>query len=205
MAPVCLILTLGLYFLRGASPLIAAVVISILVIIAILAVVLFVSVGADEALRFAVGDPTLTGRDQIWHYSLSLFWQSPMEGRGYGAVWSVGIFSILQLPQMSETSLLRGGHNGYLDVMTESGIIGLGLSLVFLTSILYRLWVRIPYHNSRLLNFVAIYTFFAITLEDLVVSTIFRSGTGFWIYFLLVAHASIFLNSRWRMINRLKG
>lgn len=192
LAPICLILISVIYLLGRASSLTTSIIILIFSIVAIIVAVIIVSVGIDDLLKIAFGDPTLTGRDQIWQYMLSLFWQSPIVGHGYGAVWSVGIVSVLQLPQMSETFVLREGHNGYLDVMTESGIVGLGLTVIVLTNMLYRLWMIIPYENCRRINFVAIYTFLAIALEDMVQSNIFRSGNGFWIYFLLVTYASIF-------------
>src|ERR1700721_2461654 len=97
--------------------------------------IIIVSVGVDDVLSFMVGDPTLTGRNQIWQYSLSLFSQSPILGHGYGGVLNVGIFSFLQLSQMSENFVLTGGQNGYLDIATESGIVGLCLTTIFLVSI----------------------------------------------------------------------
>jgi exopolysaccharide production protein ExoQ len=196
LAPVCFILICILFLLARASASTVSVVTVMSVLLATLTTMVVVSIGLSEVLNFTVGDASLTGRDQIWKHSLALFWQSPIIGRGYGAVWNVGNFSLLEIPQLSEVFLLKGGHNGYLDVMTESGIIGLILTIIFLVSIVYRLLVRMPCINSNRINLIALFTFFAITLEDIVVSNIFRAGSGFWVYFLIVTHAAIFLGLR---------
>lgn len=193
LVPICVILTLAINFIRRTKSLTAFVMILILAIVALIAILIIVSIGFDEILKVTVGDPTLTGRDQIWDYSLSLFSQSPLLGHGYGAVWNVGVFSVLQLPEMSESFVLTGGQNGYLDVMAESGIVGLSLAMIFLASVLYRLLVRMPHEEFKEINLIAIYTFFAITLEDMFETNIFRSGAGFWIYFLLITHAAMFV------------
>ena len=191
---ICLVLTVCFIALRTANS-IAAFVVTLIAGGAIaLAIATIASIGVDNFLMSTIGDTTITGRDMIWYHALSLFWQSPLVGRGYGGIWNVGTYSVLQLPNMSETFILKEAHNGYIDILAELGIIGLILAIVFIASIFYQVWHRIPFASVKRINFIALYTCLAIILENIFVSSIFRSGDGFWLYFLLVTHASIFIS-----------
>ena len=193
LAPVCMILTIGLISIRRASLVTGLVVTLIFALTCALTTAIIISVGVDEFLINTVGDPTFTGRDRIWQYALSVFWESPIAGRGFGSLWNVGIFSILQQNILGVEFVIKEGHNGYIDIVTELGIVGLLLTIMFIIIILYRLWVRIPFASVNRINFIAVYMFFAIVLINVLESTIFRSGNEFWLYFLLVTLASTFI------------
>lgn len=195
LTPVSLFLTVGIIWLRRASPVTAFALILFTICAGVITVAIIASIGVDNFLIDLFGDATFTGRNRIWDHALSLFWQSPVIGQGYGSLWNVGIFSILQQQDLfSVAFFLRAGHNGYIEVLTELGIVGLLLTILFLFSTFYRLWLRIPSADiPPPITFLAIYIFFATLLENIVESSIFRSGNGFWIYFLLVIFASFFM------------
>src|SRR5579871_5852153 len=54
------------------------------------AITAFMNSDNEDLLQTLVGDPTLTGRDQIWAYAISKFDASPIVGAGYGAIWQIG-------------------------------------------------------------------------------------------------------------------
>ena len=190
LAPICIILTILVIFSRRVNPIILVL---IYVSIAVITAAIIGLVGLDNALLNVIGDTTFTGRTGIWDYALSLFWQSPIIGRGYGGIWNVGSYSILLLPDLSEsTFVLDSSHSGYIDVMAALGSVGLLFTIFFIISTFVRLGRQIPIANFRQTNFIAIYTFIAFFLDNFLESSLFRTGSGFWIYFLLVTYASFF-------------
>jgi exopolysaccharide production protein ExoQ len=88
-----------------------------------LAYTAFIFFGAD--LVAVVGrDATLTGRTEIWPIVLDAVWQKPLLGFGYyAAVDFMG-------PILDASVGSRYSHNGYLDVLLGTGIVGL-VSLLF--------------------------------------------------------------------------
>jgi exopolysaccharide production protein ExoQ len=193
LAPVCIILTIGIILLRRARSVTVFVMTLIGALTGALATAIIIFVGVDELLINTVGDPTFTGRDRIWRYALSLFWQSPIAGRGFGSLWNVGIYSVLQQKILNVDFIIKEGHNGYIDTIAELGIVGLLLAIGFIAGIFYRLWVRSSYVNVKQINFIALYTLLALVVLNITESTIFRPGNEFWLYFVLVTHASIFI------------
>lgn len=75
-------------------------------------------------------DVTLTGRTSLWAYTLEEWAEHPWAGLGYGAFW-LGpnspsgwiIDRIYWVPWQA--------HNGYIDILNETGIIGLSLVIGF--------------------------------------------------------------------------
>jgi exopolysaccharide production protein ExoQ len=81
----------------------------------------------ETILSAAVGslgrDMTFTGRTEIWELLVPIAAKHPILGLGYGGFW---INSPLPWPGLNE------GHNGYLDVVLELGVVGLLLLGMFL-------------------------------------------------------------------------
>jgi O-antigen ligase len=177
-----------------AKAVVTIVVTLLFVLAAALAATMFFSAGVDTVLMDIAGDSTLTGRDRIWKYALSRFWQSPIVGVGYGSLWNVGIYSLFQQHILRMSFIIKEGHNGYIDVITELGVVGLFLMILYLITTIYRLRTRIACADVAKINFVAIFMWFAIVLINITESTLFRSGNEFWLYFLLVTHASTFIS-----------
>lgn len=74
---------------------------------------------------------TLTGRDVIWDIMSAEIAKHPMQGIGYGSFWTgpdgpsgyvrdILFFTIWQ------------AHNGYLDIINETGFIGFAISMLFM-------------------------------------------------------------------------
>jgi O-antigen ligase len=68
---------------------------------------------------------TLTGRTDTWAELVPVVKQQPMLGRGVGSFWTT---------ERKEFYQMDHGHNGYLDVLLELGVVGLGLNLIWLLS-----------------------------------------------------------------------
>lgn len=70
----------------------------------------------------------LTGRTEIWQILLLSISQHPFTGIGYGAFW-LGAGSPAQFIADEFGWMPAHGHNGYLDLLNELGVIGLALFL----------------------------------------------------------------------------
>ena len=58
--------------------------------------------------------------------------QDPYLGQGFGALWQVGVQMGDQLEAGQLNWIMNEAHNGCLDVLAQTGIIGLFLLIIFL-------------------------------------------------------------------------
>jgi O-antigen ligase len=75
-------------------------------------------------------DETLTGRTELWAALLPEVDRNPVLGHGYASFWTTDRRVLYGLPS---------GHNGYLDILLEMGVVGLAFYCVWLLSCLRQL------------------------------------------------------------------
>lgn len=88
--------------------------------------------GQAEIMEAIFGDPTFTGRTDIWEFVNTEIDEARWLGVGYGSYWDVGEENdpSLRAPPgnwMAETEvgLINQAHNGYLDLQLQIGLVGL--------------------------------------------------------------------------------
>ncbi|KRR10477.1 hypothetical protein CQ12_10495 [Bradyrhizobium jicamae] len=87
-----------------------------------------------EDLVALVGrDATFSGRTYIWHIVFDAVWQKPLLGYGYYAA-TVDFIRPLLVGAMGQAAV--DAHNGYLDVLLGTGIVGLALLLFCISSVI---------------------------------------------------------------------
>jgi O-antigen ligase len=132
-------------------------------------------------------DTTFTGRTYIWDYVLNFFDQRPWLGWGYQSFWSIGA----DAPSLKADNFVSGlnqSHNGYVDILLETGIIGFVVILAFLTSLIRaidRSWKARADVAILLLSL----TLFC-SIHNLLESSLTRGFAVPWIVLLLVAGIS---------------
>lgn len=78
-------------------------------------------------------DPSsLTGRVQIWPVLLDYASDHPLFGSGYGSFWGIGSSSPIFERTSTWVTILRQAHNGYIDLLIQTGWIGLLLAVAVL-------------------------------------------------------------------------
>ncbi len=191
LAPISLAITLMLVAARlYSADYTSAIVFMIACVIAVS--VMFVAViGLDNFLSYFVDDLTFSGRTAIWDYTMSLFWENPIFGQGFGAIWNVGIYSLMQQKILNIGLVLKHAHNGYIGLLAEIGVVGLSLLIGLLVVTLCRLWLRIPIKRVNRVCFIAIYLLFANCLVNITEVTFFTLSSNLWIYFLLMSSATV--------------
>jgi len=129
LAPAALVLALNVMRTEG---LVRVAVVSILIG---LAGAIWVSIlgaglsGSDLAL-LAFGDLTFTGRTDLWEYLWNEIGNSPVVGVGYGSFWYTGLRSSPIDFATGWAARAGQAHNGYLDLVLQTGFIGLALALI---------------------------------------------------------------------------
>lgn len=92
--------------------------------------VVALSVAGEATILSLIPDPTFTGRTDMWRFAESQFEQHWYLGLGYGALWQSGDNISFLLTRSGVSWVANEAHNGYLDVLAQTGICG-GLALVF--------------------------------------------------------------------------
>jgi len=122
------------YYLIRSAPVSGGILVLIVFGVSVLASAAFLAFSED--LVAVVGrDTTLTGRTDIWPIVLDAVWQKPLLGFGYYAATADFIRPLL-LGAVGSAAV--DAHNGYLDVLLGTGIVGLGSLLFCISSVLVR-------------------------------------------------------------------
>ena len=77
----------------------------------------------------AVGDPTFTGRTDIWAFTLDQASHRPFGGFGFRSFWRVGADSPALQVAGTFTSRTAHAHNGYIDILLNGGAVAVALFL----------------------------------------------------------------------------
>jgi tetratricopeptide (TPR) repeat protein len=136
-------------------------------------------------------DPSAPERRLHWRTALSLFRESPVVGKGYGA------FRVYSLTEMTaewysqgsarRTQMLMPGyaHNEYLQVLADTGLIGAVLLLALLAAIyvtLIRVALRHPQTEWRRLALGLIAAITAFLFQNLVGVTFRQAGASMFLW-----------------------
>ncbi|HKD23687.1 MAG TPA: O-antigen ligase family protein [Rhizomicrobium sp.] len=139
----------------------------------------------QDVLTTFFHDATFTGRTEIWSFAWSNIVLKPYAGYGFNGFWGVGGGSAAMSSNNSLLVNILQSHNGYLDTLLETGFVGLGILVCFIT-------VTVG-HCSRLLRSdpangafcLSVAIFFM--LHNFEESSAFRRFEPTWVIFLVAA------------------
>ena len=98
-------------------------------------------ISLEQILTFVFGDPTLTRRTDLWRHLLYTIYERPLLGSGWGAFWGTGkAVNPIHAPPKAwflDASMINTAHNGYLDLVLQSGFVGLVLSILLIIRCLW--------------------------------------------------------------------
>jgi exopolysaccharide production protein ExoQ len=101
----------------------------LLLLVAVSTVVVVIVVWPDSLIYLLGKDVTLTGRTQIWSAVFDSIVKRPWLGYGYQAFW-LGLEGESYRVILVVSWLLSQAQNGFLDVLLESGLMGLTIVLL---------------------------------------------------------------------------
>lgn len=134
-------------------------------------------------------DATLTGRTGLWADILENASKQPLLGVGFGAFW-VGPIGYDLYPLSNWSKVTPGwrpnqGHNGFLDVYVELGLVGLcltmGVIFAAFRNILYTLSTNFEYARIRAVFLILI------LFTNVTESSLLKGTHSLWLLFLLFA------------------
>ena len=88
------------------------------------------------AVGYLYGDVTFTGRVSIWDYVLAKHAEAPWLGHGFGSFWGMGDLTPAISEDVPHVREFGQAHNGYLDVLVQTGRVGMGLLAAMLGVVL---------------------------------------------------------------------
>ncbi len=139
------------------------------------------------------GDLTFSLRTPIWAAVVRTIAERPWIGHGFGSFWDVGLrLNPLNAPWnefFMNAQVINTAHDGYLDQLLQTGIVGFSLGLLAIARCLYALQSAAAATKDRFervaltgLLCLAI----CIVLNNLLESYLFRPGDGIGFLFLLI-------------------
>lgn len=85
-----------------------------------------------DLAAIVTGDPTFTGRTDIWAFTLDQVAQRPIAGFGFRSFWQIGAESPALTTGATFTAQTAHAHNGYIDIMLHGGVVALMLFIPLL-------------------------------------------------------------------------
>jgi O-antigen ligase len=135
----------------------------------------------EVTIEMSGRDSTLTGRSDLWEDILQYASKNPFTGVGYGSFWIGNLSHNLWDKHFWQPTQ---GHNGYIDIYVELGMIGLFL----LGSLLLSAFGKIK--NNIVANFeygcFQIAMFIMIIIHNFAETSFLRGEVDLWFMFLLV-------------------
>jgi O-antigen ligase len=143
--------SLGLLFLVPPVAIVAAAIrrhlriaLPILMVVLTIPAVVLVSGGVSgfdyrDISRAVSGDPTFTGRTDLWKFSAAHIAERPLTGWGFQSFWGIGPAS--PASRMTDTFIARAphSHNGYVDMALEGGVTAVVMLLAIILMIAW--WI----------------------------------------------------------------
>jgi exopolysaccharide production protein ExoQ len=143
---------------------------------------------AELVLETTGRDITLTGRTNLWIDVLNNAKKNPVLGVGYGAFW-VGHIGYNMYPLSSWSRVTPGwrpnqGHNGYIDVFVDLGVIGVILLLIILGSAFSGAFNDLS--NNFEFARLRLALLVSIVINNAAEASFFKGTHALWFVFLLV-------------------
>jgi O-antigen ligase len=161
--------------------------INITVIFSIISASILVPFDIYDISNLLFHDRTFTGRTRIWEFAGYYINQAPIIGYGYGSFWGIG--SATKAIGEGFIGGLLQAHDGYVDIILETGYLGLTIASLFLLALLRQI-VSIP-KNDKWLAILLLSCVIFILLNNTMESSLFRSYVPLWVTLLLSAGLSI--------------
>ena len=141
--------------------------------------------GFEELSMLLFGDETFTGRTVIWQFALDVISRSPLIGQGYSSFWGIGAGSIVEREAPGFVVGLLQAHNGYLDILLETGFIGLAILVALIVAALFSaaqaVWQR------PALCWLSMTLVLTVACHNMLESSWFRGYSLTWMLFVLAA------------------
>jgi O-antigen ligase len=136
-------------------------------------------------------DTSLAGRIPLWIDLISRTWTAkPILGYGFGALWNQEAFRISMQTRLGWRYPVYFGDNGYLDILLNTGLIGLSLFVVFFVITGARCG-RVFMKSSSLMGLVPLLIFVYVLLANISYSFLLEVDQFVWMLLVVAAILSV--------------
>ncbi len=146
-------------------------------------------------------DETFSGRTLIWQYVWEKIQERPWLGYGFEGFWDIGPTSP-KFKTQNFIARMPHAHNGYLEVMLETGVIGFGLFMLFLSIVIRVIGRMSTNSNMMFLFFLTMLSY--ILLNETMEHDVFSPMPPNWNFLVLIGAISCAVVSNWNSNNRLR-
>jgi exopolysaccharide production protein ExoQ len=134
---------------------------------------------------------SLTGRIPLWAELISHVWvQKPILGYGFGALWNQEAFRISMQTKVGWLYPVYFSDNGYLDLLLNTGLIGLSLFIVFFVVTGERCG-RVFLKTASLISLFPLLTFGYVLLANISYSFLLEVDQFVWMLLVIGAVMSV--------------
>jgi len=132
-------------------------------------------------------ESTLTGRVPLWTDLISRVWaQKPVFGYGFGALWNREEFRVSMQLRHGWAYPVLFSDNGYLDILLNTGLIGLLLFLAFFV-VTGACCGKAFFKNTDLVSLFPLLTFVYVLLANISYSFLFELDQFVWMLLVIAA------------------
>lgn len=143
-----------------------------------------------ELIGEVTGDPTITGRSDVWNYTIMRVGDRGLAGMGYGSFWEVDASNIQTMNSLGITFAFNQSHNGYIGVYAELGWLGVIAIVLMCVMAMAAILRRVPNAREWPLVAYALYTTIGYILYNVTETSFFRVGFDTWVEFVIIVAAT---------------
>ncbi|AFY35651.1 O-antigen ligase [Calothrix sp. PCC 7507] len=131
-------------------------------------------------------DPTFTGRTPLWNYIISKLQENPWLGYGRGAFWKPGSQYAVQAGESVASNFVAPhGHNGFLDLGLDVGLVG--FSLFFVSLITAFVWaLKRAYATKKSEDIWPLFFLLFLVMNNMTESYLLRITNVYWVLYVTV-------------------
>ncbi|HVK79885.1 MAG TPA: O-antigen ligase family protein [Verrucomicrobiae bacterium] len=143
-----------------------------------------------ELVGLVTGDPTMTGRAEVWDYTFRRVGERFITGVGYGSFWDVDPSAVALMNEQGVTFAFNQSHNGYIGVYAELGLLGVAAIVLMWVMATAPVLRRISNAREWPLVGYALYTAIGYAFYNITETSFFRVGFDTWIEYVIIMVAT---------------
>lgn len=116
---------------------------------AVLAVVGLAGLGLEDVAGLLGRDASLTGRMGVWAAAADSIRDRAWVGHGFAGFWVAGYEPAVLVARLARFPDVNQGHNGYIDILLQLGVVGLAVAAGSFALTGARLWRRLRTGDDR--------------------------------------------------------